>query len=332
MAERARGIEIRRYEQREEGHLRDELLPAIGEALTDAIEVLTRVIESYSTPMENDHTGTISDRARGSINSNITSERHGADRIADISFLARWELYQEREKIGKNNFDKETWEIINDCSSARRRLIASAIAVENTICSHEGLASTLHDLYLRELDHSLQVRKVYAKFRYTVMGNGRPNRKNVRQRLREVAAAIDKFAGSEIYGELRSSDRVQIEAIRCRLDEWLRADKDGDAQESLRLWQDIGSLSELFLAINNRSELREHDRTVVAEVHDGLFRNDSVTDSIAEDLQLRLQSLLGRDAELDRLILNRGPHPAESWKKPLKRILKRLSSDKQETD
>ena len=329
--ERARGIEIRRYEQREEDRLRDELLPAIREALTEAIEVFTQVIDSYSTPMKNDNTGTVADSAQVSFGSSITSEECGANRIADISFLARWELHEEREKLGKNSFVKETWNVINDCSSARRRLIASAIAIENAICAHEDLTSTLRDLYLRELNHSLQVRKVYAMFRYTVMGNGPPNRKNVRQRLRKIATAIDKFAGAEIYGDLRTTDRVQIEGIYCRLVEWLQADHGGDPQESLRLWQDIESLSELLLGINNRSELREYDRTVVVEAHNSLFRTDTVTDSIAEDLQVRLQSLLGRDAELDRLILNRGPHPAESWKRPLERALEGLNPNKQET-
>lgn len=332
VVERARGIEIRRYEQREEGPLRNELLPAIRETLTEAIKVFTQVIESYSTPMENNNTGTVADSAHVSFGSSITLEGHGADRIADISFLARWELYEEREKLGKNSVNKETWNVINDCSSARRRLIASAIAVENAICAHEGLTSTLRNLYLHELNHSLQVRKVYAMFRYTVMGNGPPNRKNVRQRLREVATAIDKFASSEIYGELRTTDRVQIERICCRLVQWLQADNDGDPQESLRLWQDIENLSKLLLGINNRSELREHDRTVVVEAHNNLFRTDSVTDSIAEDLHLRLQSLLGRDAELDRLILNRGPHPTESWKRPLERLFESLSPNRQETD
>jgi hypothetical protein len=332
VVERARGIEIRRYEQREEGPLHDELLPTIKEALSEAIGAFTQVIESYSTPITDDGSGTVSDSTDGSFGSDTDSTRHGAERIADMSFVARWELHQEREELGKNSFSKEMWNLVNACSSARRRLIASAIAVENAICAQEGLASTLRDLYLREISHSLEVRKVYALFRQTVLGSGPPSGKNVRQRLRKVATAIAKLIRSDIYGELRTTDRVQIEGLRSRLAEWLGADHDGDPHGGLRLWQDIENLSELLLGINNRSELREHDQSLVTEAYTSLFQNDRVPDSIAEELRVRLQSLFGRDTEVDRLIVIEGPHTPEDWKSPLERLLESLSPNRQETD
>ncbi len=332
VVERTQGIEIRRYEQREEGPLHDELLPTIKEALSEAIDTFTQVIESYSTPITGDDTGAVSDPTHASFGSDTDSARHGAERIADMSFVARWELHEEREELGKNGFSKEMWNLVNACSSARRRLITSAIAVENAICAQEGLTSTLYDLYLRELNHSLEIRKVYALFRQTVLGSGPPNGKNVRQRLRKVATAIAKLIRSDIYGELRTTDRVQIEGLRSRLAEWLRANHDGDPYGGLRLWQDIENISELLLGINNRSELREHDQSLVSEAYSSLFESDGVPDSIAEELQVRLQSLFGRDAEVDHLIVIQGPHSPENWKSPLERLLESLSPNRQETD
>ncbi|MFQ5802292.1 MAG: hypothetical protein ACE5JQ_05260 [Candidatus Methylomirabilales bacterium] len=332
VVERARGIEIRRYEQREEGPLHDELLPTIQEALSDAIDAFTQVIESYSTPIRDDDTGTVSDPTYTRFGSDTDSTRHGAARIADISFVARWELHQEREQLAKGIMSQETWYLINECSSARRRMLASAIAVENAICAHEGLTSTLHDLYLNELNHSLQIRHVYALFRQKVVGNGPPMRKNVRWRLRKVAAAIKKLTRSAIYSELRTSDRIHIEGLRSRLSEWLGAGRDRDPLMGLRLWQDIESLSELLIGINNRSELREHDQTVASEAYDRLFRIDGVPYHVPEDLHVHLQSLFGRDPEMDHLIAGRGPYSTEDWRRPLERLLGGLSPSRQETD
>ncbi|MEE8327069.1 MAG: hypothetical protein V3R58_08555 [candidate division NC10 bacterium] len=332
VVERAQGIEIRRYEQREEGPLHDELLPTIKEALSEAIDTFTQVIESYSTPITDDDTGAVSDPPHASFGSDTDSTRHGAERIADMSFVARWELHQEREELGKNSFSKEMWSLVNACSSARRRLTASAIAVEYAICAQEGLTSTLHELYLLELNHSLQIRHAYALFRNTVVGKGPPNPKNVRHRLRKVATAIKKLTRSDIYSELRTSDRVHLQELRGRLAECVGVSRDGDPHGALRLWQDIENLSELLLGINNRSELREHDQSLVTEAYSSLFQSDGVPDSIAEELQVRLQSLFGRDAEVDHLIVIQGPHSPENWKSPLERLLESLSPNRQETD
>ena len=332
VVERAQGIEIRRYEQREEGPLHDELLPTIKEALSEAIDTFTHVIESYSTPITDDDTGAVSDPPHASFGSDTDSTRHGAERIADMSFVARWELHQEREELGKNSFSKEMWSLVNACSSARRRLTASAIAVEYAICVQEGLTSTLHELYLLELNHSLQIRHAYALFRNTVVGKGPPNPKNVRHRLRKVATAIKKLTRSDIYSELRTSDRVHLQELQGRLAECVGVCRDGDPHGALRLWQDIENLSELLLGINNRSELREHDQSLVSEAYSSLFQSDGVPDSIAEELQVRLQSLFGRDAEVDRLIVIQGPHSPENWKSPLESLLESLSPNRQETD
>ncbi len=332
VVERARGIEILRYEQREQGLLEVELLPAIREVLSEAISVFTQVIDSYSTPIETNDTGTVSEPAQDNFGSGTESIRHGTERIADIAFVARWELHHEREELAKNSLTPQIWNLVNECSSARRRLIASAIAVENAMCVHECLTSTLHDLYLRELNHSLQIRYAYAMFRYTVVGNGLPNPKNVRRRLRKVATDIKRLTRSDIYSELRTSDRVHLQELRGRLAECVGASRDGDSDGALMLWQDIENLSTLLLGVNNRSELREHDQTVVTEAYNRLFCSDQVPETMDEDLQLRLQSLFGRDTELDRLIADRGPYLTEDWRRPLERILESLSPHRPEMD
>ncbi|MFQ5988408.1 MAG: hypothetical protein ACE5K9_00670 [Candidatus Methylomirabilales bacterium] len=332
VVERARGIEILRYEQREQGLLEVELLPAIREVLSEAISVFTQVIDSYSTPIETNDTGVVSEPGHDDFGSGTESIRHGTERIADIAFVARWELHQEGEELAKNSLTQEIWNLVNECSSARRRLIASAIAVENALCVHEGLTSTLHDLYLRELNHSLQIRHAYALFRNTVVGNGPPNPKNVRHRLRKVATAIKKLTRSDIYSELRTSDRVHLQELRGRLAECVGVSRDGGPHGALRLWQDIENLSELLLGINNRSELREHDQTVVTEAYNRLFCSDHVPETMDEDVQLRLQSLFGRDTEMDRLIADRGPYSTEDWRRPLQRLLESLSPHRQEPE
>ena len=71
--------------------------------------------------------------------------------------------------------------------------------------------------------------------------------------------------------------------------------------------------------MNNRQELREHDRRLACEAYQRLFVNQPLT-SLPEELRFELQKMLGRDDELDRLILSESPVPVERLEAPLRRV------------
>jgi hypothetical protein len=245
----------------------------------------------------------------------------GTRRITDLAFMARWELYREREGLRKMSPSKEVRAIVSECSRACRQLIISAIAIEGAICAHEGLSTTLDALYRTELNRSLRVRQAYAAFRHTIAGSGHSTRENIRERLRAAAIGIAQLVASGIYGELRAADRMRIEALRSQLTERLGGSCEDDPLASLRLCQEIKNVAELLLEVNKRAELRKHDRAIAAEACVRLFHTESAPDRIPRDLQLRLRSLFGRDEELDRLIADPASHALPEWRGPLERIL-----------
>jgi hypothetical protein len=330
VVEHARTIDVGHYQWRERRSLQNELLPAIREVLSDAITVFTRVHKYYKPTLINQVTRVVPDASGANPREDIgpaIEAGDGTQRITDLSFMAQWELTREREGLGEIKSGKETWAVLAECGRACSRLITSAIAIENAMCTYEGLSSSLLHLYHSELNRSLRVRHAYARFRQSVAGSGPPTAENVCDQLRSAVIGIAQLLGTDIYRDLRASDRMRIESLQRRLIEWLDADSEGDPLEGIRLWQDIKNISELLLEVNKRAELRDHDQAVAAVTYGKLFGTDNVPDPVPQDIQFQLQSLFGSDEELDRLIADPGSYPAEDWKGPLERLLKNLSSD-----
>lgn len=332
---RTRAIDVRHYEWREQTSLQEELLPAVVEALSDAINVFKQILEYYGSPRADEAADARSDTAVAELQRGIgpPNEAGGEiQRITDLSFMARWELHREVEGLEKIKSSREPWVMISESGRACNRLVTSAIAVENAICASEGLSRILTHLYHGELNRSLQVRRAYAEFRQTVAAGGPAALENVRERLRGAVIGIAQLVGSDIYRDFRASDRRRIESLQSRLIEWLDATQEEDALAGLRLWQDVATISELLLEVNKRAELREHDQAMAAMACARLFHADDVPTAIPSDLDLRLQSLFGRDEELDHLIADPASHAIEEWRVPLERLVESLSPTKKETD
>lgn len=335
VVEQTRALDVRHYEWREQSSLERELLPAVIEALSGAINIFTQMLTHYGDSREDEAPSAGSrppDAGPGDGGDRVTHVELGVRRITDLAFMARWELYREREGLGKIPSGRAAWAIVSECGRACRRLITSAIAIEDAMCAYEGLENTLRHLYQTELSRSLQVRRAYAMLRHTIVGDGPSPGERVRERLRRAAFGIARLIGNDVYGDLRASDRMRIEAVQRQLTEWLEANRHCDPIVGRRLCQEIENISELLLEVNKRAELREHDQAVAAEAHAKLFSAASAPDLMPQDLQLRLESLFGRDEELDRLIGDPGPHPVAGWKGPLERVIELPDPSRRETE
>jgi hypothetical protein len=335
VVEQTRTLDIRHYEWREQSSLERELLPAVIESLSGAINIFSQMLTHYGDGREDEtpsagshppHVGATDGDDR------VTHGERGVQRITDLTFMARWELYREREGLAKIPSGRAVWAVVSECGRACRRLITSAIAIEDAICAYEGLENALRHLYQTELSRSLQVRRAYAMLHHTIVGDGPSPGGGVRERLRRAAFGIARLVGNDVYGDLRASDRMRIEGVQRQLTEWLEANRNCDPVVGLRLWQEVENISELLLEVNKRAELREHDEAVVAEVYAKLFRAANVPDLVPQDLLLQLQSLFGRDGELDKLITDPRPHSAADWRRPLEEVLAGLNRTKQEME
>jgi hypothetical protein len=335
VVERTRTLDIRRYEWREQSSLERELLPAVIEALSGAINIFSQMLTHYGDSREDKAPGAGSrppNVGPADGGERVTRVEQGVQRVTDLAFMARWELYREREGLSKIPSGRATWAIVSECGRASRRLITSAIAIEDAMCAQEGLESALRHLYQTELSRSLQVRRAYAMLHHTIVGDGPSPGESVSERLRRAAFGIARLVGNDVYGDLRASDRMRIETVQRQLTEWLETSRNCDPVVGLRLWQEVENISELLLEVNKRAELREHDQTVITEAYARLFRAGSPPDCVPHDLLLQLQSLFGRDGELDRLITDSGSHSAVDWRRPLEEVLEGLNRTKEEVE
>ncbi|MEM6457716.1 MAG: hypothetical protein AAF772_21685, partial [Acidobacteriota bacterium] len=97
-----------------------------------------------------------------------------------------------------------------------------------------------------------------------------------------------------------------------------------DSQEGRRIWGDLVGFARLLVQINNREELREHDRRLIRELLDSFFNAIELPDHVPDDILAALQKLVGCDDELDQLLARPSLHPPERFHRPLSRILRNL--------
>lgn len=292
----------------------EELLPLHREvmgALDDAHEVLGAVLDRYDREPDVDELDfELGDRASTvcrAVEARFVDEPRGPEKITGIAFVGRIGIRGRRELVAVASVHRR-WDLIAACSSAVREILKSLSAIEIAVAEHEGCSVTTR-YYVTELDRSLRVRRAYFTFRAEVLGDGPPPLHDAARRLRSAASALAKLISREAYGFARVHDRSSLREIQRRIREQLTAHATAQVEAvparlamldvmASRLWQDLANLTELMLLVNNRAELRDHDRKLLHEVHRALA--DDELD--AERARSALAELLGRDPDLDRWI------------------------------
>ncbi|MCB1033495.1 MAG: hypothetical protein KDD47_06640, partial [Acidobacteria bacterium] len=82
-------------------------------------------------------------------------------------------------------------------------------------------------------------------------------------------------------------------------------------------------------AVNQRQELRQHDRSLINRAYKDLFGRRGVA-FLSDALLMELRALEGLDEELDELLLRPDDHPLGTWRKPLDRLRASLMSPQRE--
>jgi hypothetical protein len=319
VAERARSVDVRRFEEGGAEEVTSTLLPAIENVVRDGLEALGRALAHYEAPREDDAPDESQPTAVTFYQGieDLMIRAAGAAKIAELAFMARWELERKTQALRALGGERDHWKIIAECGSSRRRLIKSLTAVEMALCEHESLKSRLESSYVSELKRALETRRTYALFRRHLR-KARPLREeSIQKCLRAGGTAIATIIGRDVYDDLRVSDRIQLRRIQTRILEWLRGADAFDSDSGRRIWQDLEACADIFLQVNHRTELCEHDARIV---EDALRLVDS-EHRPSEEVRSRLVSLLGRDEELDELIEG-GPTVDP---RPLVELLRRLN-------
>ncbi|MFV8749449.1 hypothetical protein ACNOYE_02730 [Nannocystaceae bacterium ST9] len=307
-AEAARTIDTRSYELASHARVRAELAPVVRTVMNDAIAVLGDVLARFDQPQ-------VIDAAEDSGVFNCvlddlvtdTSPSNPYQRVADISFMARWELERKRGAITEAERGDDEWRLIAECCSARRRVIKAASGVERVLSEVEALPSLFTSLFQTERQRAVETRAAYYNFVVGTRAAMHWQERDLQRCLRLIGTGIALLVGRPIYEDLRIEDRRALRSLQMRLVGWLRGDRDPLAGQ--RLVSECSAFASLLMDVNRRPVLIEHDRELLERLLAAVMQPATNKSAFYQVLI----SLRGRDATLDHLIEHQADLRPELW-------------------
>ncbi len=194
------------------------------------------------------------------------------------------------------------WQRIATCDIALDSTRRALRALDALIADAEGLPHGPDDTRA-ETATALRLRAAFVRLHRATTGDGPPDARTVRARLRAVGCCIAATLAGAIARSIRAHDRHVMRLLLARIRAALgdarpaEARADGDA----RLWFDLASFTELLLEVNKRDHLRTHDR-VSAACALAELQNMPRDARCPDEVLATLRQCEGRDPELDALV------------------------------
>lgn len=300
--------------------------PRALELLSEGDDLLHRVEDRFQKNDVGKSQEKIPDDSLVDIGEMISTEM-AAQGLADLAFIARGDLRACQQDLRATE-GKDSWRIASVLDRTLRRLRRGLISVESAICEFEGREAPVRAW--GDLETSLAIRRLYGELRREVQVLESADGPAIDERLERIAGRFEELASHRIYPLLRIEDRQQIRRLHGRMRRWLKRRETEPPESGHRLWQDVVGFVALLGAVNQREELRQHDRLLVNRAYKNLFGRRGVA-FLSDALLRELRTLEGLDDELDELLLRPDDHPLASWQAPLGRLRTHLMSFHQES-
>lgn len=319
--ERARAIDLRRYEAASTPSDIDRLVELVSSVLEEARERVHDASDFFAQTGSRDGAAPLQLLKRdedASLRSEPTTEqaRHLCSGILLDLRLSANQL-EPLQVAASAREDRE--EVLTATAACLHKIRKAATAVDRVLAQVDG-----HDPALTttiELESSLRTRKEYVHYRRAVMGSGPPSSERLLDRLCRAAIAFMRMQAKSMYCDLRLSDRLELQAMHERVSAWVEAPQH-DLEEGRRLWQDCAGLAELLKQINLRSDLIDHDKQLMGRLVPLLAAMDA-SRPLPDEIFDQAKRLLGRDDAVDSLILQVNTD-VERWREGLARALSAL--------
>ncbi len=303
----------------------DEMVQQVRRLVANTVELLRELTDFYDAESaahgEAENAADEGDFLK-EIGAQISSEL-AAREISGLAFVARGQLMEMREALDSALEHKKVWAVASHADSSLRHVGKALIAVESAVREYEGLEA--RDRRWRDLTDSLATRRLYGQFRRAILRGGEPrSHAEITACLNSAATRIAILRDLEFYPFLRIDDRLTIRNLQKRIAAWLGGDGDGSDEAGQRLWQDLVSFARLLTKVNDREELREHDRQVVTSMCRMLLDPNRQVARLTDSQLRELERLEGRGDELDRIIRLAGQYSVEDLRAPLERLRDQL--------
>jgi hypothetical protein len=222
--------------------------------------------------------------------------------LAAVCFAARIELGGVRRDLAALAIDPEV--ALATCEAAAHKIQRTLRAIVAALATSHGRAYTAADQAgeTGELGvaEAITVRTLYARFRVSLIPYDVADRESLAIALARAAAALRNLCGGPAFAHVRLADRSVLRALRRRVEAWLG--HGGESCEGVRLYQDIVTTANVLRGINTRQELLAYDARVITDVLGGLARAVRGDEAEVSRLGVRLESLRGRDDQLDAVL------------------------------
>ena len=307
--------------------IEDEALRRVQELVEATLVLLRDLTDAYD---EESHEAALDGDGREDdflreIGAAISSEL-AAREVSNLAFATRTQLKVNRDALVTAIEDRNIWVVASHADTGLRRVCKGLITIEAAVREYEGLEPT--DRLWSDIKDSLETRRLYGQFRRAMQRRAEPeNLEDVTDHLRQAARRIAILRDRKIYPFLRVYDRVPIRRLQKRIEAWLEQ-ADGPRrkeQDGRHLLSDLCSFAELLKQINNREDLREHDRRTVMRLHRIFFESKRPPVELEPSHLGDLELLLGRDDELDQVVLDPARRGVEALREPLHRLLGQLN-------
>ena len=250
--------------------------------------------------------------------------------LADLAFVARGDLLQCREELGRAKEKRDFLQMASRSDTSFRHLRRGLISLESAIYEFLGKPSPIR--HFSDLSISLEIRRLYGRLRNEIAELDGDSRRLPAERLKITVQRFTELRALAVYPLLRIDDRVAVRQLMKRIFDW-QEDGGVDALAAARLWQDIVAFTELLVQVNHRQELREHDLRTVMSALRRLGAVAGRPGPLPTLVRQELAVLEGLDAELDELLaVEPGAEaPQEQWQAVLGRLQWSLSPRKRDT-
>lgn len=308
--------------------IEDDLIKRIRALIRETADLAAEVMECYDADSAAADPGEISatdDEAfLREIGAQISSQM-AVEEVSGLAFVSQGQVLEALKALDEAVARQRIWEVASSGDTGLRRAGRALVALESAIRECEGLPVSYRPW--QNLDDSLEVRRLYGELRRSILARGDEDAATelaeIKANLRHAARHIARLRSLEIYPYLRIDDRLQIRRLQKRIHQWLE-DTGASAKSGALLWSDLVAFARLLGHVNQRQEIREHDRLAVNGLCRRFFEAGELPAELTPEILSLLDPLLGCEDELDQIILNPREHTGQDLQAPLERLRRAL--------
>jgi hypothetical protein len=242
------------------------------------------------------------------------SEAH----VRGLLRLLQGELVLGIERVDEALADGDPITVVSRADDALRRLRSGLTSLEENLCHVQGIAPPAR--VLLDLEIALEIRRHYAELKHRSSAASITAGDLLKESVAWFPSWLEQLQSAVIYRFMRIEDRLRMRELSDRIRAWLSNGDEGNPTDGRRVLDDLLSFSRLLQSVNNRPELREHDRSLLVRASNQLLASTPLPETIPDHLLDELKNLRGLDDDMDEILMTQ-TNETTVWEPVLRKLL-----------